>query len=281
MSDFLCRMAAASKARVAEGKRSDPEASVWQRAMSTPHPPLLRLSPDGFDIFAEYKKRAPSTGVLVPEAGCLASLRDRVSAYAMGGAAAISVLTEPTAFSGSLSDLSAAAHTTSLPVMRKDFVTDPYQVFETRAAGGAGILLIVRILDDACLRDVMSAVAESGLFVLFEAFDRDDLSRATVAAARARELGVFTLVGLNARNLVTLQTERSRLRQLRNCLPISCPRVAESSLTSPSHAADAARYGYEVALVGSALMQTTDPARLLSSMIAAGREERVSQCAFA
>jgi len=280
MSDFLGRMAAASRERVATAKRREPESNVQRHASSVPPPPRLWLSRDGFDLFAEYKRRTPSTGQVSPESGRLASLRDRVFAYAMGGAVAISVLTEPNEFYGSLSDLSAAAQTTRLPTMRKDFITDPYQVFETRAAGGAGILLVVRILDDACLRDVISTVAECGLFVVLEAFDEVDLSRATVAARQSRGLGVFTLVGLNARNLKTLQTERSRLRQLRTGLPIHCPRVAESSLTTPDHAAEAARCGYDVALVGSALMRAPDPTRIVAAMIAAGRAERTSSCAF-
>jgi indole-3-glycerol phosphate synthase len=191
------------------------------------------------------------------------------------------VLTEPAEFSGSMADLHEAARATRLPVMRKDFIVDPYQVLETRAAGGAGVLLIVGIADDACLRDLMLAAADAGLFVLLEAFDEDDLSRAEVAANDARGEATTVLIGLNARNLATLQTERSRLRRLRERLPVHFPRVAESALTSPTHAADVARCGYHVALVGSALMRSPDPSRLLSTMIAAGRAERAVACALA
>jgi indole-3-glycerol phosphate synthase len=199
----------------------------------------------------------------------------------MGGAAAISVLTEPSEFAGSLADLRQAARAIRLPILRKDFIVDPYQVLETRAAGGAGILIIVRLLDDARMSEILAAAAEVGVFVLLEAFDESDLTSAGTAASLARHLGVTALVGLNARNLQTLQTERDRLRRFCHMLPEQLPRVAESSLMESSHVGDAARCGYDIALVGSALMRSHDPARLLSAMIAAGRAERAVTCALA
>lgn len=274
-------MVAASRARVEVGKRDNPLSSLRSRALATPPAPKLHLNRGSFDVIAEYKRRSPSCGAFTSPSARFASLHDRVAGYELGGAAAVSVLTEPHEFAGSLDDLSAAATATVLPVMRKDFLVDPYQIYETRAHGGAGVLLIVRILDDGPLHDLLAAAAETELFVLLEAFDETDLRRASLAAGIATRLGTFALLGINARNLVTLETDRSRLSLARNALPGNRPLVAESSLTAPVHATEAARYGYDLALVGSALMRAPEPTRLLASMIAAGRAMRATACASA
>ena len=278
-SDFLGRMAAASARRVEVAKARESEAALRRRALSAAHPPLLSVRPDRFDLMAEYKRRSPSMGALGVGRGAAVSVRDQVTAYTKGGAAAISVLTEPDEFDGALSDLSDTVRATHVPVMRKDFLVDPYQVFEARAAGAAGVLFILRILEDAQVHELLDAAAETGMFVLLEAFDKADLARAKSAALRCQRLRITTLVGLNARNLKTLKTERERFVCLSEHLPRDLPRVAESSLRSAEDARYVAELGYNVALVGTALMRAPDPAGVTRAMIAAGRDAVGTPCA--
>jgi indole-3-glycerol phosphate synthase len=205
-------------------------------------------------------------------------VRDRVAAYAKGGAVGISVLTEPSEFNGTLADLEQAVRVTNLPVMRKDFLVDPYQVFEARAAGAAGVLVILRIVDEARLLELLEAAAEARLFVLLEAFSSADIQRAELAAQLARDLGITTLAGLNARNIATMKIERRREEGLCEQLPRHLPRIAESGIASVSDARRAAKLGYHAALVGTALMQAPDPAALAAAMIAAARMEQQATC---
>ena len=256
--DFLATMAAGSRARV-------------PGAVGAGRPaPALRLS-DRFDVIAEIKLRAPSVGRLALPAGDRAAfIAARAASYAAAGAAAISVLTEPSRFDGALADLEAAASAAgSVPVMRKDFLVDPVQVAEAAAAGAGGVLLIARMLDDATLDACLQAAADAARFVLLEAFDRVDLERS--AARVGSWAGLPLLVGVNTRDLSTLAVDPDRLASLAAHLPAGVPAVAESGLVGPEDAARVRRLGYPVALVGSALMSAEDPEGLLSAMIAAGR----------
>ena len=230
----------------------------------------------GFDLIAELKLRSPAAGVLADAAE---DLPVRVQRYARAGAAAVSVLTEPSRFDGSLEHLKVAARALSaarVPVMRKDFLVDPYQILEARAAGASGVLLILRMLDDAELAALTDCALESGLFALLEAFDEPDLERAgaLVEARRGATGAALLLVGVNCRDLATLQVVPGRLEQLAPRLPAHVARVAESGVTSTADAARVAAAGYDLALVGSALMGEGDPGRLVAAMLAAGREAR-------
>lgn len=261
MGDLLAEMAAASAERVAEARRAAPDADVRARAEArAPAPPL---SLGGFDLIAEVKRRAPSAGRLVESVDPVAQARS----YAAGGAAAISVLTEPHRFDGSLADLEAVAAALDVPAMRKDFLVDPYQVFEARACGAGGVLLIVRMLDDGRMREMLDVADALGMWVLLEAFGGDDLTRATSQVdGRAN-----VLVGLNSRNLRTLEVDIDRFEQLAGAFPAGVPRVAESGLVSPGDAARVAEAGYGLALVGTALMRSGAPQEAARAMIAAGR----------
>jgi indole-3-glycerol phosphate synthase len=166
-------------------------------------------------------------------------------------------------------------------VLRKDFLVEPYQVFEARAAGAAGVLLIARMVDDARLLEMVDAAREMQIFVLIEAFDADDLARAGEAACACTRVGVDALVGLNTRDLVDLSVDRGRLRRLRDGFPPDVPRVAESGLSSEQDVREVAALGYQVALVGSALMKVTDPAKHVAQMIAAGRQVKGTSWASA
>ncbi len=220
-------------------------------------------------MIAEIKLRSPAAGV---PARAGDDLPTRAAAYAEGGAAAVSVLTEPSRFDGSIFHLVAAARALGalhLPAMRKDFMVDPYQLVEARAAGAGGALLILRILTSAELDGLIAVGRSFGLFLLLEAFDESDLrvARALVAAHGPEGL----LVGVNCRDLTTLAVWPGRLRKLADGLPDGVPCVAESGLTSAEDAVAVAGAGYRAALVGNALMEREDPSRLVREMIDAGR----------
>src|SRR5208282_906895 len=175
MSGFLDDMARSSAARVREAKQRESFAELEVRARRTPPGPELRLSAAGFDVIAELKLRSPAAGRLGDRTH---DWLGRIAAYARGGAAAVSVLTEPSRFDGSLDHLRQAAAVLAplgVPAMRKDFLVDPYQVLEARAAGAGGILLILRMLPRQQLAAMLETASEQGLFVLLEAFDERDL----------------------------------------------------------------------------------------------------------
>jgi indole-3-glycerol phosphate synthase len=259
MSDFLQDMAASSAARAAQAP-SFTEADFDK--------PVVPLNLGAFDVIAEIKQRSPAEGQLGTGHPIPGESRgtSRARAYAAGGAAAISVLTEPSRFDGELSHLEAVvAAAPDTPVMRKDFLVDPVQVLEARAAGASGVLLITTMLDDRTLRTMLDCAFEHGMFVLLESFDGDDLQR----SARFLDLGGQLLIGVNTRNLRTLEVDADRLRQLSSHLPKArC--VAESGLHGPEDAAGVAGLGYTMALVGTALMRSDDPAALVAAMRDAG-----------
>lgn len=275
MSDFLATMATSSRARVAAARRLHTEAEIFRRAEASPSPPQLRLSPQGFDVIAEVKLRSPAMGQLGNGEEDVVA---RVTRYARAGAAAVSVLTEPDRFEGSLDHLEEAARALQsaggVPAMRKDFLVEPYQVAEARLAGAGGILVIVRMLQRRELDALVDAAARLQLFVLIETFDEADIHVAAELLAMHGGKGVPLLIGVNSRDLVTLKVVPGRLEELVARLPGGVPRVAESGVASAEDAARLARAGYEVALIGSALMTAADPAALLAAMIAAGRGAR-------
>lgn len=270
--DFLTSMAYASRARVAEARQAHSDIEIWRWAESTPEPPKLLLSPQGFDVIAEVKLRSPAVGKLrdVDE-----DIGARVTTYARAGAAAVSVLTEPEKFEGSLDHLEEAARLLAanggVPAMRKDFLVDPYQVAEARLAGAGGILVIVRMLTHQELDALIRAADTLGLFVLIETFDAADVKIARELIATHGGGRAKLLIGVNSRDLAALTVVPGRLEELVELLPADVPRVAESGVASAEDAARLRRAGYDMALVGSALMTTRDPGGLLASLIAAGR----------
>jgi indole-3-glycerol phosphate synthase len=276
MSGFLGEMAAASQARVHTAKARLSEASLAERARATPAPPPLRRAAAGFDLIAELKLRSPAAGMLGAIGALHASIAGRVTAYARAGAAAVSVLTEPDRFDGSLTHLTEAAQALAplgVPVMRKDFLVDVYQVLEARAAGAGGVLLIVRMLSREALAALIECAREHGLFVLLEAFDADDVERLHEVVAAHAGRGTL-LAGVNCRDLRSLEVVPARLLELAPLLPRGVPHVAESGVESAADARRLATAGYELILVGSALMRGADPAALARALLAAGRAAR-------
>ena len=267
MSDFLRTMAAGSAERAAA------LSETWSaRDFDRPAAPLNLGS---FDLIAEIKERSPLAGELASGSG---SRTERARQYLEGGAAAISVLTEPSRFGGDMSHLrevAAAVSGAGMPVMRKDFLVDVRQVLEARAAGASGVLLIVAMLGDERLSRMLDCAFEHSLFVLLESFDEDDLRR----TKNLLEIGRYSdragrrqlLVGVNSRNLRTLQVEPRRLERLAPLLPDGAVAVAESGLRTPEDAALASSLGYRVALIGTALMREGNPGALIGDMLVAGR----------
>jgi indole-3-glycerol phosphate synthase len=270
---LLERMAAASRQRAQAARAIEPEAVLRARAFATDSPPAIAL--DSFSVIAELKLRSPALGTLA-DAGF--DIDAQLEAYAAGGAAAVSVLTEPDEFHGSLSHLEQAARAlkpAGIPVMRKDFLTEPYQIFEARAAGAGGVLVIAAMLTDAEMAALVEAAAACELFVLLEAFDDDDVRRIgdVVAGAQPRAHAPL-LVGVNSRNLHTLGVEFDRFAVLAPALPHGPVAIAESGIDSAAQIQAVVDLGYGGALVGSALMQTSSPSDALRTLIEAGRRRK-------
>ena len=273
MSGFLDEMASLSAARVTEARRHESADALERRARQTPAGAPLRLSAAGFDVIAELKLRSPAAGALGDENQ---DWLGRVAAYARGGAAAVSVLTEPSRFDGSLQHLRQAAAVLApfgVPAMRKDFLVDPYQVLEARAAGAGGVLIILRMLSRARIEELLDVAAEHDLFVLLEAFDEPDLELALDVLSGGMSGGQI-LLGVNCRDLQTLKVVPERLAALAPRLPSGRPAVAESGVASSADAHRMRQLGYGVALIGTALMTGDDPSRLLGEMLKAARTVR-------
>jgi indole-3-glycerol phosphate synthase len=270
MSGFLDEMFRSSAARVQAAKERESFSDLAARVGGTEPAAPLRVSPEGFDVIAELKLRSPAAGRLAdPRHDWL----EQVGAYARGGAAAVSVLTEPSRFDGSLEHLRRAAAVLAplgIPAMRKDFLVDPYQVLEARAAGAGGVLIILRMLARERIEELLDAAAEYRLFVLLEAFDAADL-------ALARQLlesrcGADTiLVGVNCRDLQTLKVVQERFQELAPLLPAGSCCVAESGVATPADARAMRALGYRAALIGTALMSSPDPSALLADILKAAR----------
>jgi indole-3-glycerol phosphate synthase len=207
------------------------------------------------NVIAECKRRSPSRGVLAAEYDPASIAR----LYERGGAAAISVLTEPTFFDGALEHLDAVRHAVSLPLLRKDFIVDDYQLFEARAAGADAILLIVAALEQPDLVRLQARAWELGLAALVEVHDEEELTRAIDSGAR--------VIGVNNRNLRTLQVDIDASYRLAAKVPRGVIAVSESGLQSRADLERLAAAGYHAFLIGEWFMTDPDPARAIRELI--------------
>jgi indole-3-glycerol phosphate synthase len=220
---------------------------------------LAALAPaDRVKIIAEVKRASPSRGAL-------AEIRDPAAlavSYQTGGASTISVLTEQRRFGGSLDDLRDVRAAVEVPVLRKDFIADAYQVFEARAAGADLVLLIVAALEQRALTELYGLIGELGMTALVEAHSAAEVDRALEIGAQ--------LVGVNARDLTTFQLDRDLFGTLAGSIPSGVIRVAESAVTSPADVAHYREAGADVVLIGEALVTGENPVTTLESFLAAG-----------
>ncbi|CAA9329640.1 MAG: Indole-3-glycerol phosphate synthase [uncultured Nocardioidaceae bacterium] len=227
-------------------------------AAAAPLDPLPAFRAPGVAVIAEVKRRSPSKGDLatIPDPAALAT------AYADGGAAAVSVLTEERRFGGSLDDLRAVRAAVDVPVLRKDFIVTPYQVLEARAAGADLVLLIVAALPDPDLAALHGLATDLGMRVLVEVHDEAEAARATTLGA--------PLIGVNARNLKTLAVDPDAFARVAAVLPDDAVLVAESGIAGPQDVARVVAAGADVVLVGEALVRHGDPRSAVAALSAAG-----------
>jgi indole-3-glycerol phosphate synthase len=257
--DLLQTIVAATRVRVANAEALEDAASLEARArLMAPrgkafHDALTRTGQP--NVIAECKRRSPSRGVLRAAYDPVAI----ATGYAAAGAAALSILTEPMFFDGSLSHLSSVRAAVSIPLLRKDFIVDRYQIVEAVAAGADAVLLIVAALEDDDLRQLADEARAWGLATLVEVHSDEELDRALAAGAQ--------IVGVNNRNLRTLEVDVDLSQRIASRLPSSVVAVSESGLKTPADLARLGALGYRAFLMGERFMTTPDPGAALAQLL--------------
>jgi indole-3-glycerol phosphate synthase len=256
MTNALTPILAAKRAHVARRKAAIPLAALESRAADAPRgfASALRAAP-GYALITEMKRKSPSGGEIRPGFDPAQVARD----YERGGAVCLSILTDGPYFGGLDADLGAARAACALPVLRKDFMIDPYQIAESRALGADCILLIVAALDDGALRELAAETARLGMDALVEVHDRPELDRALMLGA--------TLIGINNRNLKTLKTDLATFETLAPGIPNDCLRIAESGLRSHADLRRMAAAGANGYLIGESLLRQPDLAAATRSLM--------------
>jgi indole-3-glycerol phosphate synthase len=219
---------------------------------------VAALGGEGVSVICEVKRSSPSKGALAAIADPAALARD----YAAGGAAAISVLTEQRRFGGSLADLKAVRAAVDTPILRKDFIVTSYQLWEARAYGADLALLIVAALDQEALVSLIERAESIGLTPLVEVHDEEEIARAVDAGAR--------IIGVNARNLKTLEVDRDTFANVAHAIPSHIVKVAESGVRGPHDLIAYANEGANAVLVGESLVTGKDPKAAVADLVAAG-----------
>jgi indole-3-glycerol phosphate synthase len=261
-ADLLATIVAATKRIVEVRERGEALRALAERAAAAPagrgrfHAALAAA--DRVNIIAECKRRSPSKGVLRADYDPVAIARG----YADAGAAAISVLTEPTFFDGSLTHLAAVRAAVDVPLLRKDFIVSEYQLHEARAAGADAVLLIVAALSASALKALHDRAAELGLDVLVEVHDAEELSRAIDAGAR--------IIGVNNRNLRTLTVDIHASETVSARMPAGVVAVSESGLRTAADLARLKELGYHAFLIGERFMTAADPGAELRDLLRSG-----------
>ncbi|HXE75999.1 MAG TPA: indole-3-glycerol phosphate synthase TrpC [Candidatus Xenobia bacterium] len=255
-ADMLERILAARRQALAQAKQMTPAAKLEERAAaaSPPRDFAAALRRDGLNIVAELKKASPSRGLLRPRYNPAAL----APALEAAGACALSVLTEPEFFRGSLEDLQTVAKLVGVPVLRKDFLFDSYQLFEARAAGADAFLLIAAILSAAELRLLLTLGRQLGMSALVEVHTADELARALDAEAE--------IIGVNNRDLKTFSVDIETSLRLVEAVPDACLVVSESGLWSNDDLQRLRAAGFDAFLIGEHLMRATEPAAALAQL---------------
>jgi indole-3-glycerol phosphate synthase len=249
-----------------EARRRDlPQADLESRlsARGEDRPFNEALVRPGLSLIAEFKRRSPSAGQLAGEETDLAA---QVSAYERGGAAALSVLTDEPHFGGSLADLRAARAACDLPIIRKDFIVDPYQLYEAAVHGADAVLLIVAALDDEDLRTLRQEARAIDLDCLVEVHDEGELDRALEAGAE--------VIGINNRNLDDMSVDIATTFELMPDVPAGKTVVAESGISGREELEELDRVGVDAVLIGGALMAAADPEAKVRELAGPDEETR-------
>ncbi len=261
---ILSRIIESRRAEVARRRRIMPETVLRIAAgkADAPRDFAGALVRDEVNVIAEIKKASPSAGVLRREFEPVSLAR----AFEQSGAAALSVLTEEENFQGALAHLRDARAAVSLPVLRKDFIVDPWQVWEARAANADSFLLIAAALDDAALAGLLNLGRELGMEALVEVHTAEELERVLAAGAR--------ILGVNNRNLHTLEVRVETSLELAGMIPEDCVAVSESGLRSAEDLRKLSAAGFDAFLIGESLMREPDPGAALKRLIATAVPER-------
>lgn len=255
MSSYLDKILESVRAKLSEQRPPLRELEEKARAQEPPRDFAAALAGDDISLIAEIKRRSPSAG----EISLGADPAVIAKAFEAGGASALSVLTEPDFFSGSLNDLAAARNSCSLPTLRKDFIIDSVQVVEARAAGADAILLIVAALSITHLEELLLLASEWGMGALVEAHDEREIDLALGGGA--------SIVGINQRDLGTFQVDRQLAALLRARIPKEILVVAESGISSPADVEKLRAAEVDAVLVGESLMRQADPARAVAELL--------------
>ncbi len=260
---FLDRIVAARLRGVQQAQARTPIRKV-QQAAERRHERrdfVAALAGDSLSVIAELKQASPSRGTLRKDY----RVREIAQGYEAAGAAAISVLTEEEFFRGSLTDLIDARDAVGLPVLRKDFILDAYQVYESVAAGADALLLIVAALTDAHLRELLQLCQQIQVAALVEVHSEDELDRALAAGAR--------IIGVNNRDLKSLEVKPDTSLRLRSKIPATCLAISESGIKTGVDLRRLAEAGFNAVLIGEHLMTSPDPGKALAELLEDKSEE--------
>lgn len=262
---ILDDITAAVAKRLREDKKNVSLEEMKQRALAVPkkenYPFEQKLSETGLSFICEVKRASPSKGLIAPDFPYLAIAKE----YEKSGASAISVLTERDYFQGSAAYLQKIAAAVHIPVLRKDFIIDEYQIYEARAIGASAILLICAILDDQTLSRFFQLADSLGLSALVEAHDEEEVHRAIAAGAR--------VIGVNNRNLKDFTVSLDNSRRLRKLVPDSVLFVAESGIKTAADTAQLRQFGVDAVLIGETLMRSNDKKGMLQKLAGNGHDE--------